>query len=365
MASLAVLSLICFLPVRQAAGPANESESCLLQIAPRKPIKMFLNANMHQVGDIRIGKLANCAVACEVTQDRSQLEEADIVVWNARWMGPLSHPPPLDSKPPHQRWVFNFDAEAPEYHGVPISSKEVNLLSPGIDWTFTFKHDSDFYKPYYALGEHSEPSTLQVPSAANKSMLLLWFVSNCGGKRREVFRSLASLLPPGKVKVYGGCGEKHPCGRSVFQNTDCLAEVAQPYKFYASFENNRCDGYITEKLWTAMRYGMVPIVWGGRSREDYEKLIPKGSFIHVDDFPNVEDLANFLQQLDKDTERYEKYFEWRKRYHIMSGLALFEQKYCELCTEVAKPWSEQRPARTFGSAPDALSTWWYSSCEDE
>ena len=84
-------------------------------------------------------------------------------------------------------------------------------------------------------------------------------------------------------------------------NTD---RVATPFKFYAAFENNRCDGYITEKLWTAYNYGMVPVVWGGCGRADYEKIVPKDSFIHVDDFKSTADLALFLQELDRDDARY-------------------------------------------------------------
>ena len=60
--------------------------------------------------------------------------------------------------------------------------------------------------------------------------------------------------------------------------------------------------------------GSVPIV-AGALREDYEAVAPKDSFIHVDDFETLEDLAdriNFL--IDPENEKeYMKYHAWRKR----------------------------------------------------
>lgn len=34
------------------------------------------------------------------------------------------------------------------------------------------------------------------------------------------------------------------------------------YKFVIAFENSVCDDYITEKLWTPLRVGIVPIYFG-------------------------------------------------------------------------------------------------------
>jgi len=353
-----ISSLILAADVRATRN--GNSEGDFLQ--PSKPahIKLFLNADLHVVGDVHMGNLNGCPVTCEVMQD--DLNAADVVVWNARWMGPNVMPPSLSSKPAHQKWVFNFDAEAPIYAGGRVEEQAVDALAPGIDWTFTFKSDSDFFKPYWILGAGGALSPREVQAhdwAQNKSQLLLWFVSNCDGRRKEVFDSLAHALPTDRVKVYGRCGEPHPCGASIFNNKECLHEVARPFKFYASFENTRCDGYITEKLWTAFLYDMVPVVWGGLGRADYEKLIPKDSFIHVDDFNDTAALAKFLQELDKDDARYNKYFAWKASYHVASGLELFERSYCELCMEASKPSSQQRPSKKFGN----LSDWWYSSCE--
>ncbi len=49
----------------------------------------------------------------------------------------------------------------------------------------------------------------------------------------------------------------------------------------------------------------------GPPREDYEKVAPKDSFIHVDDFDGAQDLARYLNKLDNKNELYNKYFGWK------------------------------------------------------
>jgi glycoprotein 3-alpha-L-fucosyltransferase len=49
----------------------------------------------------------------------------------------------------------------------------------------------------------------------------------------------------------------------------------------------------------------------GARPEDYEALLPPGSFIHVDDFRSPKHLAEYLQSLDKNDELYNAYFKWK------------------------------------------------------
>ena len=189
-----------------------------------QPIKLFLNANLHVLGDVYLGQLKGCSVACEITQEH--LEDADVVVWNARWMSPHPGPPPLSSKPSHQQWVFNFDCEGGVKYGRLVHKETVDALAQGIDWTFTYKSSSDFFKPcYMSMGEGAElveQAELSKDWARNKTQLLLWFVSNCGSKRKATFEALSEKLPADRVKVYGACGERHPCGQSIFRAKDCI-----------------------------------------------------------------------------------------------------------------------------------------------
>jgi len=274
----------------------------------------------------------------------------------------------INAKSPGQKWVFTFEFEPPFLKGAKMKSKQVETLAPGIDWTLTYLTSSDFAKPSFAMEDG--PSLKEAKVARNwakgKDKLLLWYTSNCHSMRLKIFNELKSHLPPGRVQVFGGCGTKDPCPRDrrrsrsdvTLQKYPCQEHVASRFKFYAAFENVRCDGYISEKLWTAFFYDMIPVVWGGLGRADYEKMVPGDSFIHVDDFESLAGLAQHILDLDVDDRRYSRYFAWKFRLHLRSGLDLAKSKYCDVCLEVRKPSKQQKPTKTFGN----LSRWFYSSC---
>ena len=306
----------------------------------------------------RLGMVEGCSVLCLLTRDKKLFEKADAVVFDALYMYPFG-PPDKSRKPAHQKWLFNFDFEPPIHNGNRLARGVVEKLAPSIDWTFTFRPNSDFWKPHWSLASKPVPSETSRNWAQNKSSLLLWYSSKgCNLKipRFALFSELSSYLPPGKSQVYGGCGKRDPCGGRA--NVDCIRKSASPYKFYAAFENSRCHGYITEKFRTGLESGMVPVVWGGLHRSEYELIAPGDSFIHVDDFSSVKELANFLLELDKDKQRYNAYFAWRSRFVFEDRLTTAGHKYCQVCEELQKPKTQQKPSRSFGNLVD----WWYSSC---
>uniref|UniRef100_A0A0R3TZY8 Fucosyltransferase n=1 Tax=Rodentolepis nana TaxID=102285 RepID=A0A0R3TZY8_RODNA len=57
--------------------------------------------------------------------------------------------------------------------------------------------------------------------------------------------------------------------------------------------------------------GMEPIVLGAY-KEDYESVLPPHSYINVDDLDSIQELAEYLQFLDKNDTAYAQYFAWTK-----------------------------------------------------
>lgn len=55
---------------------------------------------------------------------------------------------------------------------------------------------------------------------------------------------------------------------------------------------------------------MVPVVLG-TIREDYLALAPPNSYIHVDDFPTIKALTDYLLYLDKNDTAYATYMAWK------------------------------------------------------
>merc|ERR1719379_345798 len=141
----------------------------------------------------------------------------------------------------------------------------------GVDWAMTFSPRSDILYPHFRMmdaealrdmllySEVKDSIYGSVPdvSTKEKTMLLSWMVSNCEGlARNQVFEEIASYLPGSRVAKYGRCGKsryarKTPCkslGAAELQHDPCWMTVWPKSKFYFAAENQRCDGYITEKL---------------------------------------------------------------------------------------------------------------------
>ena len=79
-------------------------------------------------------------------------------------------------------------------------------------------------------------------------------------------------------------------------------EFLRDYKFALTYENNRGDGYITEKILAAKAAGCVPIYWGALNIYDD---FPIGSFINANEFTTQEELIEKVRQLDEDPAAWE------------------------------------------------------------
>ena len=73
------------------------------------------------------------------------------------------------------------------------------------------------------------------------------------------------------------------------------------------------------------RHRVLPIVMGARP-EDYARLAPAHSYIHVDQFRGPEQLAAYLHQLDQDDAAYNQYFQWKG-----TGEFINTRFFCRVC----------------------------------
>ena len=64
----------------------------------------------------------------------------------------------------------------------------------------------------------------------------------------------------------------------------------------------------------------------GASLEYYRNLAPYKSFIHVEEFSSIKDLADYLLYLDKNDEEYNSYFQWKG-----TGESINTYFFCRLC----------------------------------
>ena len=71
---------------------------------------------------------------------------------------------------------------------------------------------------------------------------------------------------------------------------------------------------------------VVPVVMGAHP-DDYKKLAPPKSYIHVDQFEGPRQLAEYLHILDANDDLYNSYFRWKE-----TGSFIDTKFPCRLCS---------------------------------
>ncbi|XP_076280335.1 alpha-(1,3)-fucosyltransferase C isoform X2 [Lasioglossum baleicum] len=231
--------------------------------------------------------------------------------------------------------TYRLDSDIPWPYSSVIEKATGQFVAPMLNTTW-----NEFYNRTGDRKSLGTPKSL-LKRIEGKTKPIAWFVSNCHARsgREKYIRELAKHVA---VDIYGKCGD-HVCPRSQ----DCFGEVAEPnYFFYLSFENSLCEDYVTEKLYNALRYDVVPVVYGGAN---YSIFTPPGSYIDALDFDSPEELAKYLKALMENRDEYAKYFEWKKYYGVWRGT---QRAVCNLCELLHK---QPRPQRTY-----KFLSHWYS-----
>ncbi|CAN2391718.1 3-galactosyl-N-acetylglucosaminide 4-alpha-L-fucosyltransferase activity [Pristimantis euphronides] len=248
---------------------------------------------------------------CFYTANRTLYSSADALVFHHRDVCYSRNQLPQTPRPPNQYWVW-FNLESPSH------TPNLHFMDNLINLTMSYRADSDIFSPYGWLEPNQQDVIFTIPP---KTKLVAWAVSNWNPQSRRVryYQELKKYL---SVDIYGN--QHLPLPRNQHKNT------LSKYKFYLAFENSIHEDYITEKLWkNALAAGCVPVVLGP-PRKNYERFIPKDSFIHVEDFSTAEELAKYILRLDKDEKAYQRYFTWRSRLHSFADTN-WQTHYCRVC----------------------------------
>lgn len=187
------------------------------------------------------------------------------------------------------------------------------------------------------------------------------FVSNCAPKKRLAkFRSLRQHYP---IVAFGKCipsNETFSLNAQVHNQSGCNRQSSceKQYlitsKFYLAFESQTCTDYITEKFWRTLARGAIPIVSGPKS-DDFRRVAPPNSFIHIDDYPSEQKLVEKLNHIGTNRQAFEKYHMWRRYYDVYyEGKDVEPYRFCELCyrlnTNQQRIWYEN------------LNSWFLDKC---
>lgn len=76
------------------------------------------------------------------------------------------------------------------------------------------------------------------------------------------------------------------------------------FKFTIAFENESAVNYTTEKIYFPLLAGSVPIYWGNPK---VTELYHPDAFINANDFDSLDELVEYVKEVDQDDELYKRY----------------------------------------------------------
>lgn len=238
--------------------------------------------------------------------------------------------------------TYRRDSDIPYPYGAIESKENPYPYPPRTDEAISWKpFDSQ------AFSQSLKSRSKDFFNLAKKPKKVAWIVSNCNthSQREDFVRELRKHI---QVDIFGGCGPTKCDKGHSYKSDNCSKVVDEEYKFYLSFENSFCNGYVTEKFFRRISHSVVPIVLGSGN---YSVLAPPHSYINVMDFASPADLATYLLHLDQHDEEYLSYFWWRDIYDARWGFRFENKAFCRLCAMLNNP---EEPVKSYKSLQD----WW-------
>jgi alpha-1,3-fucosyltransferase 10 len=240
---------------------------------------------------------AECSLPCQVSTDIEDLDDADVVVVHlptARRIGELP-------RRPGQTWVaHSMESEVT----VPALADERVMAQ--FDLEVSYRREADVWTPYVARADLE--ALLSAPSPKTADCQVAHFQSNPYDRSGRIAWFLA-LRRGVRIASYGKVFPNAAEAGTITTRDERLA-VCSRHKFTLAFENSLVVDYVTDKLFDVWIAGSVPVYLGAPNVSEFAPSAH--SYIDVADFEGPDELAGYLNHLDRHEDEYEAYLEWKR-----------------------------------------------------
>mmetsp|Transcript_37221 Transcript_37221/g.72621 ORF Transcript_37221/g.72621 Transcript_37221/m.72621 type:complete len:452 (+) Transcript_37221:383-1738(+) len=288
-------------------------------------------------GELREGVDASCNVPCNVTYDRKRDSEASIfavVLDRAEWGDTKSISPPLPTGAGESgdRHVLGITLEnnmgrrlaQPAHRSTQLPFEQRARAKGKFDFSLIATYELDsllpiLYPEFPLFVDEHKSSTREglTADAERRHAKIFVAISNCHAAIVPNRLSLAEDMSAASgvpLASFGRCLED-PAARREMEGLERgsgeYINVMRRHLWCFVPENSYGTDYVTEKVWHALRSGCVPIYMGAPNVAAF--LPSRDAVVHVQDFPTVDALANYIRRLTKDRRLLvEKHQAWRE-----------------------------------------------------
>lgn len=145
---------------------------------------------------------------------------------------------------------------------------------------------------------HCEVTDIINPGKIDKNKFCAFINNNPIEDRIKIFELLNKYKT---VDSYGGLHNN--VGGPIRGSEQAKILVLKDYKFTIAFENSYHHGYNTEKIIQPLSLNTIPLYKGG---ERVKEFFNTNKIINASDFNSLEEMAEYIIELDKNEDRYNK-----------------------------------------------------------
>jgi len=281
-----------------------------------------------ELPNVRTLPCGDATCDCEWTSKPEMFNKSDIAFYDSA-VTTIGTPPvkPLPI-------LFNLEAyeRFPEY---------IQYL-PLYPIRFTYRQSdafTEYYYNYYGWYDYFQDNVPPRAVSPNAQPAASYIASNCESvpsRRQEWVSEFAKYF---EVHSYGGClkNKEWPMkGPTRWFRSGSMAakiDVMKNYKLHFAFENTIEADYVSEKVYSALVSGTLPVYLGAPNIKEF---IPHPmSVIDINSFATKDDAFMYVKEVLNNQTLYDRHHEWRKHRLPKWFLEKFQRaggsRECRLC----------------------------------
>ncbi|KAI0986990.1 hypothetical protein GJ496_007851 [Pomphorhynchus laevis] len=231
-------------------------------------------AEFHNFKDQNVIKCNNGIV--KWSENRNDLATADLVSFHLHEM---SSQPTLSNNQLTLIYVMESEANSPS------SNSWQNM-----DFAMWYNLDRSFPNPITYFYPQEYLHALLNTNIDKRNKGIVWLCSNCGAsnKRTDIVKALKQHI---NIDFPGHCLQN----MEPYRRGQMSQDLYKQYKYVIAIENSNL-----------IEAGSVPIVAGALGKPNYLRFAPIGSFVNIDDFESIKELADYLKTSIEDDNVYRR-----------------------------------------------------------